>query len=59
MESLASIVAWPAVVLGLIDLDIDGFLFGPEMAALLTSLFSVFFGGFANAFLGTVFGNGA
>ena len=41
--------------LGLIELDIDGFLLGPEVAAMLTALFSAFFGGIVSTLIGRGF----
>ncbi len=46
------------VALGLIELDIDGFLLGPEVAATLAALFSAFFAGIVGALIGQGF-NGA
>ncbi|MCH7814605.1 MAG: hypothetical protein IID40_11365 [Planctomycetes bacterium] len=41
-----------------LNLDIDGFFLGPEFAAILASLFTALFGGFANALIGSAFGSG-
>lgn len=47
------------VALGLIELDIDGFLLGPEVAATLAALFSAFFGGIVSVLIGQGFGGTA
>ena len=50
----------PMVAVGILEsLDIQGWLFGPEVAAVIASLLSTIFGGFANAFIGNLFGGGA
>lgn len=57
MDSMLFGIAPLGAVVGAIDLD--GFLMGSEMAALIAGLFSAFFAGFANVLLGRAFnGNG-
>lgn len=45
--------------LGFIDLDLQGFFLGPEVAAMIAAIFSAFFAGFANALIGQTFNGGA
>ena len=44
--------------LGFIDLDLQGFFLGPEVAAMIAAIFSAFFAGFANALIGQAFNGG-
>jgi len=58
MESAILGMASLGAVLGEIDLDFEGFVFGSEFAALVAAVFSAFFAGFANALIGNLFNNG-
>ena len=51
-------VAPLGAALGFIDLDLDGYLLGSEMAAIIATLFSALFGGLANALIGQAFNGG-
>jgi hypothetical protein len=45
--------------IGFIDLDLDGFFYGSEVASLFAALFTAFFGGLANALITIAYnGNG-
>ena len=59
MESAILGMASLGAVVGLIDLDIEGFVFGSEFAALIAAVFGAFFAGFANALIGNLFNNGS
>ena len=45
--------------LGFIELDLDGFMLGPEMAVAFASIFTTFFAGVFNALIGQAFNGGA
>ena len=44
--------------LGFIDLDLQGYFLGPEVAAIIAALFTGLFGGLANALIGQAFNGG-
>ncbi|MHC4092494.1 MAG: hypothetical protein ACYSVY_19855, partial [Planctomycetota bacterium] len=55
MESMLVGIAPMGALVGLIDLDINGFVLGSEMAALIASLFSALFASLANVAIGNLF----
>ncbi|HUU82070.1 MAG TPA: hypothetical protein VM243_01080 [Phycisphaerae bacterium] len=56
LSALVGAVPFGAVIAAI---DLDGFLFGQEMAAIMAALFTAFFSGIANVLLGGAFAGGA